>query len=396
MVPKMEACLRAVAAACRAAHVDRRPGAALAAAGDLHRRRGRHDGRPVMTELGSTVDRASAHEPLVGTLAARHDGQLRHAAAGAGPRRGRVVWDADGRRVPRPARRHRGQLPSATPTRPWSPRSPARSPRSGTSQPLRRRAAGRAGRAAARAVAGRPGRVFFGNSGAEANEAAFKLSRRTGRTKVVATEGGFHGRTMGALALTGKPANRRAVRAAAGRGRARPVRRRRRAGAPRSTTRPRWSSWSRSRARTASSSRRPATCRGPARSPPRTARCCALDEVQTGDRPDRALVRPPGRRDRRRTSSRWPRGSAAACRSAPASPSAAAAELLAPGTHGTTFGGNPVAAPPASPSLDRHRARRPARPRQARSGSDLASASRRSDHPLVAGVRGAGLLLGSC
>ncbi|HEX6968596.1 MAG TPA: acetylornithine transaminase [Micromonosporaceae bacterium] len=56
------------------------------------------------------------------------------------------------------------------------------------------------------ALAGRPGRVFFANSGAEANEAAFKLSRRTGRTHVVAAAGGFHGRTMGALALTGQPA----------------------------------------------------------------------------------------------------------------------------------------------------------------------------------------------
>jgi len=51
-------------------------------------------------------------------------------------------------------------------------------------------------------------KVSFCNSGAEANEAAFKLARLTGRTKVVATEGGFHGRTMGALALTGKPAIR--------------------------------------------------------------------------------------------------------------------------------------------------------------------------------------------
>jgi acetylornithine/N-succinyldiaminopimelate aminotransferase len=55
------------------------------------------------------------------------------------------------------------------------------------------------------ALAGRPGKVFFCNSGAEANEAAFKLSRLTGRTHVVAAEGGFHGRTMGALALTGQP-----------------------------------------------------------------------------------------------------------------------------------------------------------------------------------------------
>ncbi len=54
-------------------------------------------------------------------------------------------------------------------------------------------------------LAGRPGRVFFCNSGAEANEAAFKLSRLTGRTEVITAEGAFHGRTMGALALTGQP-----------------------------------------------------------------------------------------------------------------------------------------------------------------------------------------------
>ncbi len=52
------------------------------------------------------------------------------------------------------------------------------------------------------------GRVFFANSGSEANEAAFKLTRRTGRTKVVAMEQGFHGRTMGSLALTAKEAFR--------------------------------------------------------------------------------------------------------------------------------------------------------------------------------------------
>lgn len=49
-------------------------------------------------------------------------------------------------------------------------------------------------------------RVFFCNSGTEANEAAFKLSRLTGRTKLVAAQEGFHGRTMGSLALTGQPA----------------------------------------------------------------------------------------------------------------------------------------------------------------------------------------------
>jgi acetylornithine aminotransferase len=51
-------------------------------------------------------------------------------------------------------------------------------------------------------------RVFFCNSGAEANEAALKLSRKTGRTRIVATHDSFHGRTMGALSLTGQPSKR--------------------------------------------------------------------------------------------------------------------------------------------------------------------------------------------
>jgi acetylornithine/N-succinyldiaminopimelate aminotransferase len=45
-------------------------------------------------------------------------------------------------------------------------------------------------------------RVFFTNSGTEANEAAFKITRMTGRSKIISTEGAFHGRSMGALALT--------------------------------------------------------------------------------------------------------------------------------------------------------------------------------------------------
>jgi acetylornithine aminotransferase len=54
------------------------------------------------------------------------------------------------------------------------------------------------------ALAGSPGRVFLANSGTEAVETAFKIARRTGRPRIVAAEGGFHGRTMGALALAGK------------------------------------------------------------------------------------------------------------------------------------------------------------------------------------------------
>ncbi len=52
------------------------------------------------------------------------------------------------------------------------------------------------------------GRVFFGNSGAEANECALKLARRRGgpdRRTIVSVEGGFHGRTFGALAATAQP-----------------------------------------------------------------------------------------------------------------------------------------------------------------------------------------------
>lgn len=52
---------------------------------------------------------------------------------------------------------------------------------------------------------GSPAKAFFCNSGTEANEAAFKISRMTGRTKLVAAQNAFHGRTMGALALTGQP-----------------------------------------------------------------------------------------------------------------------------------------------------------------------------------------------
>lgn len=51
-------------------------------------------------------------------------------------------------------------------------------------------------------------RVYFGNSGAEAIEAAIKLARRTGRPRMLALQNSFHGRTMGSLSLTGKPALR--------------------------------------------------------------------------------------------------------------------------------------------------------------------------------------------
>lgn len=58
--------------------------------------------------------------------------------------------------------------------------------------------------------AGEQGRVFFCNSGAEAIEAAIKLARRTGRPRILSLQNSFHGRTMGSLSLTGKPALREA------------------------------------------------------------------------------------------------------------------------------------------------------------------------------------------
>jgi acetylornithine aminotransferase len=58
------------------------------------------------------------------------------------------------------------------------------------------------------ALVGADARVFFTNSGTEANEAALKLTRLTGRTRVVAMEGSFHGRTFGSLAVTAKAAYR--------------------------------------------------------------------------------------------------------------------------------------------------------------------------------------------
>ncbi len=58
------------------------------------------------------------------------------------------------------------------------------------------------------APADTPVRALFCNSGAEANEAAFKIARRTGRPTIIAAENAFHGRTMGALALTGQQPKR--------------------------------------------------------------------------------------------------------------------------------------------------------------------------------------------
>ena len=52
-------------------------------------------------------------------------------------------------------------------------------------------------------------KVFFCNSGTEANEAAIKLSRRTGKKQLIAAHNSFHGRTMGSLSITGQSAKQK-------------------------------------------------------------------------------------------------------------------------------------------------------------------------------------------
>ena len=130
---------------------------------------------------------------------------------------GAHVWDVDGRSTSTSSAGS-PSTPSVTPTPRSSPPSPSSSSTLGhvsnffTSRPqveLAERLCSLVEEGALAPVTRpRNAKVFFTNSGAEANEAAFKLTRRTGRTHLVAAEGSFHGRTMGALALTSKQAYR--------------------------------------------------------------------------------------------------------------------------------------------------------------------------------------------
>ena len=132
-------------------------------------------------------------------------------AAGAGARRGRQVWDVDGTRVPRPDRRHRRQLARPRPPGRWSrPSRPGRHARA-HQQPVPARAGGAARRAAARpARRARPGLLHqLRHRGQRGRPQAGRQVRQAdGRSYFVAAENGFHGRTLGALALTGKPSIR--------------------------------------------------------------------------------------------------------------------------------------------------------------------------------------------
>ncbi|ATZ27703.1 Acetylornithine aminotransferase [Streptomyces lavendulae subsp. lavendulae] len=239
---------------------------------------------------------------------------------------------------------------------------------------------------------GREGRVFFCNSGAEAVEAAFKIGRLTGRTHMVATDGGFHGRTMGALALTGQPKKQapflplpgevthvpygdvEALRAAVTEETAivviEPVQGENGVVVP------------------------PAGYLTAAREITRaTGTLLVLDEVQTGigrcgqwfEHQAHEGVEPDLVTLAKGLGGGLPIGAVAAF--------GPAADLLQPGQHGTTFGGNPVACAAglavidtiaAEGLLDRVKAR----------GERLRSGIESSGHTLVSHVRGSGLLLG--
>jgi acetylornithine/N-succinyldiaminopimelate aminotransferase len=241
------------------------------------------------------------------------------------------------------------------------------------------------------ALTGRDGRVFFASSGAEANETAFKLARRTGRATIVAADGAFHGRTMGALALTGQPAKRApfeplpagvsfvpygdaaALTAAVG-------------------------------GRTAAVFLEPVLGEGGVVPAPdgylETARevtrqhgaLLVLDEVQTGIgrtgvwfAHQAAGVEPDVLTLAKGLGGGLPVSACLAFGDA--------ASLLQPGQHGTTFGGNPVSCAAALAVLDTIEADG-LLARAETLGKTLSAGITGLGHPLVAGVRGAGLMLG--
>ncbi|MEU9419480.1 acetylornithine transaminase [Streptomyces sp. NPDC048272] len=238
----------------------------------------------------------------------------------------------------------------------------------------------------------RPGRVFFCNSGAEAVEAAFKIGRLTGRTHMVATDGGFHGRTMGALALTGQPKKQEPFR---------PL--------PGEVTHVPYGDAEALRAAVTEETALviiepiqgeigvvvpPAGYLTAAREITRaTGTLLVLDEVQTGigrcgqwfEHQAHEGVEPDLVTLAKGLGGGLPIGAVAAF--------GPAADLLRPGQHGTTFGGNPVACAAglavietiaADDLLDRVKER----------GERLRSGIEGLGHGLVSHVRGAGLLLG--
>ncbi|NGO76951.1 acetylornithine transaminase [Streptomyces sp. YC504] len=239
---------------------------------------------------------------------------------------------------------------------------------------------------------GREGRVFFCNSGTEANEAAFKLGRLTGRTHMVATDGGFHGRTMGALALTGQPAKQAPF-----------------APLPGDVTHVPYGDVEALRAAVTTETAfvmiepiqgengvvvPPAGYLKAAREITRaTGTLLVLDEVQTGigrtgqwfEYLAHEGVEPDVVTLAKGLGGGLPLGATVAF--------GAAADLLQPGQHGTTFGGNPIACAAGLAVLEAIEAEGLLDNVKAKSAK-LIDGIENSGHPLVGHVRGAGLLLG--
>lgn len=238
---------------------------------------------------------------------------------------------------------------------------------------------------------GAPAKVFFCNSGAEANEVAFKITRLTGRTKLVAAQGAFHGRTMGSLALTGQPAKQEPF-----------------APLPGDVTHVPYGDIDALRAvvddETAAVFLEPIMGEGGVVTPPAgylvaareiTAAHSALlvlDEVQTGMGRTGAFfahqhdgITPDVVTLAKGLGGGLPIGACLAV--------GATAELLTPGLHGSTFGGNPICTAAALAVL-KVLADDDLITRAGALGKTLASGIEGLGHPLVDHVRGRGLLLG--
>ncbi|MFI7356646.1 acetylornithine transaminase [Streptomyces avidinii] len=239
---------------------------------------------------------------------------------------------------------------------------------------------------------GRPGKVFFCNSGAESIEAAFKIGRLTGRTHMVATDGGFHGRTMGALALTGQPKKQEPFR---------PL--------PGDVTHVPFGDVDALRAAVTEETALvviepiqgengvvvpPAGYLTAAREITRaTGTLLVLDEVQTGigrcgqwfEHQAHEDVEPDIVTLAKGLGGGLPIGAVAAF--------GPVADLLRPGQHGTTFGGNPVACAAGLAVIDTIATGGLLDQVKAR-GERLRSGIEATGHALVSHVRGAGLLLG--
>jgi len=238
---------------------------------------------------------------------------------------------------------------------------------------------------------GQPGRVLLCNSGAEANEAAFKIARRTGRPHVVAAEHAFHGRTMGALALTGQAPKRAPFE---------PL-------VPGVTHVPFGDAAALAAAvdaDTAAVFLEPVMGEAGAVTPPAGYLAAAreitasrgallvLDEVQTGIgrtgswfAHQAAGVVPDVVTLAKGLGGGLPVGACIGL--------GAAGELLEPGQHGTTFGGNPVCAAAALAVLDTI-ATDGLLEHVTLVGKTIATGVEELGHPLVRGVDGAGLLIG--